>query len=48
MREPSINMTRPPEERRDFNAEERRMIQRGDRAGAKVAWHKRKDAERAK
>lgn len=33
--------TRPVEERRDYNAVEQAMIQRGDRAGAKVAWHKR-------
>lgn len=43
MREPSVPMTRPAEERRDFNAEERAMILRGDRAGAKVAWHKRQE-----
>lgn len=38
--------TRPPEERRDFNAAEIAMIRKGDRPGAKAAWHKRKALEK--
>lgn len=29
--------------RRDYNADERRLIEQGREAEAKVAWHKRKE-----
>lgn len=36
-----VSLTRPADERRDYNAEELAMIARGAPDSAKIAWHKR-------